>query len=153
MSIGAVVAASLMWAELHLPGAAAALAPFHVQSFDVFDLPRASGPFQYPNIAAMYLEAALPVVLAAGAAFDARRARGFRIGTLVAVLGGVAIVQALSLTASRAAMLTALVVVAGLGLTPSGARRTRAGRRRPSSRSSRLLAVTTPRSARWSGSG
>ena len=116
MSIGAVVAASLMWAELHLPGAAAALAPFHVQSFDVFDLPRASGPFQYPNIAAMYLEAALPVVLAAGAAFDARRARGFRIGTLVAVLGGVAIVQALSLTASRAAMLTALVVVAGLGL-------------------------------------
>ena len=62
-----------MWAELHLPGAAAALAPFHVQSFDVFGLPRASGPFQYPNIAAMYLEAALPVVLAAGAAFDARR--------------------------------------------------------------------------------
>jgi O-Antigen ligase len=116
MSIGAVVAASLMWAELHLPGASAALAPFHVQSFDVFDLPRASGPFQYPNIAAMYLEAALPVVLAAGAAFDARRARGFRIGTLVAVLGGAAIVQALSLTASRAAMLTALVVVAGIGL-------------------------------------
>ena len=77
MSIGAVVAASLMWAELHLPGAAAALAPFHVQSFDVFGLPRASGPFQYPNIAAMYLEAALPVVLAAGAAFDARRAPRF----------------------------------------------------------------------------
>ena len=66
MSIGAVVAASLMWAELHLPGAAAALAPFHAGSFDVFGLPRASGPFQYPNIAAMYLEAALPVVLAAG---------------------------------------------------------------------------------------
>jgi hypothetical protein len=116
MSIGAVVAACLMWAELHLPGAAAALAPFHVQSFDVFDLPRASGPFQYPNIAAMYLEAALPVVLATGAAFDAHRARGFRIGTLVAVLGGVAIVQALSLTASRASLLTALVVVAAVGL-------------------------------------
>ena len=142
MSIGAVVAACLMWAELHLPGAAAALAPFHVQSFDVFDLPRASGPFQYPNIAAMYLEAALPVVLAAGAAFDARRARGFRIGTLVAVLGGVAIVQALSLTASRAAMLTALVVVAAVGLDAFWRKTPRAGRRRPSSRSSRLLAVT-----------
>jgi hypothetical protein len=116
MSMGAVLAASLMWAELHLPGAARSLAPFHVQSYDVFDLPRASGPFQYPNIAAMYLEAALPVALAAGAAFDARRAGGFRIGALAAVLGGVVIVQALSLTASRAAMLTAFVVVAGVGL-------------------------------------
>jgi len=116
MSIGAVVAASLMWAELHVPGAAEALVPFHAASFDVFGLPRASGAFQYPNIAAMYLEAALPVVLAAGAAFDARRGRGFRIGTLVAVMAGVAIVEALSLTASRAALVTALVVVAGIGL-------------------------------------
>jgi hypothetical protein len=116
MSIGAVVAASLMWAELHVPGAAEALVPFHAASFDVFGLARASGTFQYPNIAAMYLEAALPVVLAAGAAFDAGRGRGFKIGTLVAVLAGVAIVEALSLTASRAAMVTALVIVAGVGL-------------------------------------
>jgi hypothetical protein len=116
MSTGAVVAACLMWAELHFPGAKAALAPFHVQSFDVFDLPRASGPFQYPNIAAMYLEASLPVALAAGAAFDAGRARRFRLGTLVAALGGVVMIQALSLTASRAAMLTAFVVVACVGL-------------------------------------
>ncbi len=76
MTIGAVVAASLMWAEIHLPGMAAALLPFHPPRFDVFGLPRASGPFQYPNIAAMYLEAALPMALAAGAALDAlRRAR------------------------------------------------------------------------------
>ena len=74
MSTGGVVAAALMWAELRLPGAAAALAPFHAGGFDVFGLPRASGPFQYPNIAAMYLEAALPVVLASGAAIDAERA-------------------------------------------------------------------------------
>jgi O-antigen ligase len=114
--MGAVVAACFMWAELHLPGAAAALVPFHVQSFDVFDLPRASGPFQYPNIAAMYLEAALPVVLVAGAAFDVRRTRGSRIGTVAAVMGGAVIVQALSLTASRAGMVTALAVVAGVGL-------------------------------------
>ena len=69
-----------MWAELHVPAAAAALAPFHAQTFDVFGLPRASGPFQYPNIAAMYLEAALPVVLAAGIAFDAHRAPRARDG-------------------------------------------------------------------------
>jgi hypothetical protein len=73
MSIGDVVAALLMWAELHVPGAAAALAPFHVRSFDVFGLPRASGSFQYPNIAAMYMEAALPVALMAGVALDWRR--------------------------------------------------------------------------------
>jgi hypothetical protein len=74
MAIGAVVSGILMWADLHVPSVAAALAPFHVKSYDVFGLPRASGPFQYPNIAAMYLEAALPVVLAAGVAFDAHRA-------------------------------------------------------------------------------
>src|SRR6185503_21239861 len=81
MTIGAVVAASLMWAELHLPGAAAALRPFHPATFDVFGLPRASGPFQYPNIAAMYLEAALPMALATGAAFAIARAGRARTAT------------------------------------------------------------------------
>jgi hypothetical protein len=114
MSIGAVVAASLMWAELHVPGAAAALAPFHIGSFDVFGLPRASGPFQYPNIAAMYLEAALPVVLATGAAVDVQRPARFPIGTLAGTIGALIIVVALGLTASRAGMLTAVVVVGAL---------------------------------------
>jgi len=125
MSIGALVAATLMWAELHVPGAAAALAPFHPGEFDVFGLPRASGPFQYPNIGAMYLEAALPVVLAAGAAFDVYRRPRFKAGTLVATAAALVIVVALSLTASRAAMLTAVVVVAGAALHAL-VRRTRA---------------------------
>ena len=116
MSIGAVVAAILMWAELHVPGAGVALARFHYASFDVFGLPRASGPFQYPNIAAMYLEAALPVVLAAGAAFDLRRRSRFKIGTAVATLAALLIVEALALTASRAALLTAAVAVAGIAV-------------------------------------
>jgi hypothetical protein len=115
MAIGAVVSAILMWAELHLPSAAAALVPFHAASFDVFGLPRASGPFQYPNIAAMYLEAALPVVLGAGVAFDVHRGRGSRTGTLFGTLGALVVIYALSLTASRAAMLTAIVVVGGVG--------------------------------------
>jgi hypothetical protein len=114
MAIGAVVSGALMWADLNLPAAAAALAPFHVKSFDVFGVPRASGPFQYPNIAAMYLEAALPVVLAAGLAFDAHRGSRARPGTIAATLGAMIVVYALSLTASRAAMLTAVVVVAGV---------------------------------------
>src|SRR5262245_34789970 len=116
MSMGAVVAASLMWAELHLPGAAAALLPFHAKTFDVFGLPRASGPFQYPNIAAMYLEATLPVLLAAGVALDARRGFVSRKGTIVATVASLVVIEGLSLTASRAAMLTAAVVVAGVGV-------------------------------------
>ena len=116
MTIGAVVAASLMWAELHVPGAAAALVPFHARSFDVFGLPRASGPFQYPNIAAMYLEGALPVVLAAGVALDAHRGFRSRWGTVAATIAAAILVEALSLTASRAAMVTAVVVVAAVGL-------------------------------------
>jgi O-antigen ligase len=114
MSIGAVVASVLMWAELHIPGAAAALSPFHARTFDVFGLPRASGPFQYPNIAAMYLEAALPVTLMAGAAVDARRGRRSRAGAgmIASTIAALAIVEALSLTASRAAMLAAGVMLA-----------------------------------------
>ncbi|HEY7372467.1 MAG TPA: O-antigen ligase family protein [Polyangia bacterium] len=136
MSIGAAVAAILMWAELYVPGAPAALRPFHTGSFDVFGLPRAAGPFQYPNIAAMYLEAALPVTLMAGVALDLRRAAparavtgeraGKRAGTLAATLAALAIIWALSLTASRAALLTAGVVLAGLAV--HGLRRRTPGR-------------------------
>jgi hypothetical protein len=116
MSIGAVVASVLMWAELHVPGAAAALEPFKTSNFDVFGMPRASGPFQYPNIAAMYLEAALPVTMMAGAALDVRRGGGSRVGKIVATIAAAPMVLALSLTASRAAMLAAGVVLAGLAV-------------------------------------
>ena len=119
MAIGAVVAASLMWAELHLPAAAAALRAFHPATFDVFGLPRASGPFQYPNIAAMYLEAALPVALATGIALAIQRrtrARaGARTATIATMVAALVIVEGLTLTASRAAILTAGVVLAALG--------------------------------------
>src|SRR5262249_5266639 len=81
---------------------------------DVFGLPRASGPFQYPNIAAMFLEAALPVTLLAGVALDVRRGPRARAGTIAATIAALAIIEALSLTASRAAMLTAAVVLAAL---------------------------------------
>jgi hypothetical protein len=116
MSIGAVVASILMWAELHVPGAAAALEPFKTSHFDVFGMPRASGPFQYPNIAAMYLEAALPVTMMAGAALDVRRGGGSRVGKIVATIAAALIVLALSLTASRAGMLAAGVVLATLAV-------------------------------------
>jgi len=120
MGIGAVMAAVTMWCELHVPGAARALAPFHAASFDVFGLPRASGCFQYPNIAAMYLEAALPVTLMASAALDVHRGGGAKrgnvgnVGRAAGTIASLLIIVALSLTASRAAMLTAAVVLAAL---------------------------------------
>ena len=119
IAAGAAVAALGMWAELNIGGAAAILAPFHTGTFDVLGLPRASGPFQYPNIAAMYVEAALPLALAVGAAIDARRRAAAGVGgrphglgaRVPATMLGLLLVQALSLTASRAAMATAGVVL------------------------------------------
>ena len=114
---GATVAALAMCPEIHVAGAGAALAPFHPLTFQVLGLPRASGPFQYPNIAAMYLEAALPLAIAVGTAVDGRRRAaghahaiaGSIAGTVVAVV----LAYALSLTASRAATVTAGVVLLG----------------------------------------
>jgi hypothetical protein len=119
---GALVAALLIFWDRRSPGAAAALAPFH-GSFDVFGLPRASGPFQYPNIAAMYLEAALPVALAVGAAIDVRRGGGpgFAIAGMVAAL---LLGRGVSLTESRAGVITVGVVLAGMTFFAGRARPT-----------------------------
>jgi O-antigen ligase len=114
---GAAIAALAMCAEIHVAGAAAALAPFHTRTFEVLGLPRASGPFQYPNIAAMYLEAALPLAIAVGTAIDARRRVAGHARAIAGSVGGavvaVLLAYALSLTASRAALVTAGVVLAG----------------------------------------
>ncbi len=63
---GASVAAVLTIAEVYVPGATILLRPFHGQVFQALGMTRGSGPFQFPNIAAMVLEAALPLALALG---------------------------------------------------------------------------------------
>ena len=128
---GSGAAGLLMIAELYIPGAAERLRPFHVQTFQTFGLLRASGPFQYPNIAAMYLEAALPVALAAGVAGLAeagnrdaaatRRRRRARVALTTAVGG--AIFYALLLASSRAGVVTAFTLMLALAVV--------AGRRTP----------------------
>jgi hypothetical protein len=120
ITAGSVAAAALMWGEIYLPRVAAALLPFHLRTFDVFGTPRASGPFQFANIAAMYLEAALPVALVVVAAVAVARPAAssgrFRFVAaalaLAALLGG-----AIALTASRAGLVTSVVVLTGLALT------------------------------------
>ncbi len=117
LALGAGAAALLMAFEIGGGHFAALLRPFHGQTFGVLGLARASGPFQYPNIAAMYLEAAVPTVMAVGVLaldwVDVHEGKKILIATgLVAIV----ILYALVLAASRAGLITELVVLAGVGV-------------------------------------
>jgi O-Antigen ligase len=111
---GALAAALLAIAEVLLASAATLLHPFHAQTFEALGSPRASGPFQYPNIAAMYLEAAAPLAVALGmgglgegdsrGAPRAGRVAGTALVTFVLLDGVLA-------TASRGGLLGALIAV------------------------------------------
>ena len=95
---------------------AALLRPFHGQSFGVLGLARASGPFQYPNIAAMYLEASVPVVMAVGVlALDwVDVHEGQKILVATTLVAGI-MLYALVMAASRAGLITELCVLVGMG--------------------------------------
>ena len=92
----------------------ALLHSFHLVTFEALGRPRASGPFQYPNIAAMYLEAVAPIAAALGAAaFVARRSR-LRLGGFMLVL--LLLLDGVLATASRAGLVGALAAVAALAV-------------------------------------
>jgi len=121
---GAVAAALLAVAEAHTPVAAAWLRPFHLKTFESLGQPRASGPFQYPNIAAMYLEAVAPLALALGASASAtRRSVLALVGWSLALF---AILEGVQATASRAGLVGSLAAVVALGVVYVLARETRA---------------------------
>ena len=97
---GTSLAAVAVILEARAPAAAAwLLAPFHEQTFQTLGQVRGSGPFQFPNIAAMALEAAVPLALACGPAgavaaltlFLAVVATGSRAGLVGAMAAGLAI--------------------------------------------------------------
>jgi len=116
LAIGAAVAALLMAFEIGGGHFAALLRPFHGSTFGVLGLARASGPFQYPNIAAMYLEAAIPVVMTVGVlALDwVDVHEGKKILVATALVAGI-MLYALVMAASRAGLITELVVLVGVG--------------------------------------
>ncbi len=116
LALGAAVAALLMAFEIGGGHFAAVLRPFHGQSFGVLGLARASGPFQYPNIAAMYLEASLPVVMSVGVmALDwVDFHEGKKILMATALVAGI-MLYALVMAASRAGLITEVVVLVGIG--------------------------------------
>jgi O-Antigen ligase len=120
---GAVVAALLAVAEARTTGAATWLRAFHPQTFQALGQPRACGPFQYPNIAAMYLEAVTPLAVAlAAASYGARRSFLALCGWSLALL---AILAGVLGTASRAGLVGALSALAVLGVVCALGRETR----------------------------
>lgn len=121
---GAVAAALLALAEARVAGASGWLRPFHLKTFEALGQPRASGPFQYPNIAAMYLEAVAPLAVAlAASAYAARRSALALVGWSLALF---VILAGVLATASRAGLVGGLCAVAALGVVYVLTRETRA---------------------------
>ena len=122
---GGLAAALLAVAEARSAQVGALLHSFHLKTFEALGRPRASGPFQYPNIAAMYLEAVAPIAAALGAAaFAARPSRPWRLGGVMLVL--FLLLDGVLATASRAGLVGGLAAVAALAVFYGRRRETRA---------------------------
>jgi hypothetical protein len=137
--VGASIAAALTVAEVYVPGAPLLLRPFHGQVFQALGMTRGSGPFQFPNIAAMVLEAALPVSLGLGSGGGAAAlavlmlagvlATGSRAGLVVAAVALLAMagprLRDARTRATAGRLLIAAGLVVALGLSAGGALTTR----------------------------
>ena len=111
---GALVAALLAITEARSVAVRALLHSFHLVTFEALGRPRASGPFQYPNIAAMYLEAVAPIVAALGAGlFVVRRSRLQLLGFMLVLL---LLLDGVLATASRAGLVGGLAAIAALAV-------------------------------------
>jgi hypothetical protein len=110
---GSVVSALCAIAEVAWRPAAEALLRFKTHPSLVDGVVRASGTLQYANLAAMCWGMALPVTVALGASRPGIR---FRV---LAAAAALVLAQALVLSASRAGLVTALVVLAAMALAPS----------------------------------
>jgi O-antigen ligase/polysaccharide polymerase Wzy-like membrane protein len=114
---GGLAAASLAVAEGRSAQVGALLHSFHLKTFEALGHPRASGPFQYPNIAAMYLEAVAPLAAALGAAaFAARPSRRTCGGLCGVMLALLLLLDGVLATASRAGLVGGLAAVAALAV-------------------------------------
>jgi hypothetical protein len=114
---GGLAAALLAVAEARSAQVGALLYSFHLATFEALGRPRASGPFQYPNIAAMYLEAVTPIAAALGAAaFAARSSRRSYLGLFGVLLVLFLLLDGVLATASRAGLVGGLAAVAALAV-------------------------------------
>ncbi len=107
--LGTIVSALSGIAEVGLPGAAGPLTAFKTGPSLIGGFVRASGTFQYTNTAAMYWEAALPIVVM----FGARLRSDERGRQALIIAAAFTVMLAIVLTASRAALIvTALALMA-----------------------------------------
>ena len=106
---GGCLSAAAAFAEIWLPGAAGILESFKTEPSMSGSFLRASGTFQYANIASMYWEATLPMVLASFTLWAGRRSsrQGWWGGLIALILLLEAILQA----ASRAGILIAALTL------------------------------------------
>lgn len=124
---GATVSAAGAVAETLLPNSAALWHSFRTTTFMVTGLPRPSGPFEYPTIAAMYWEAVLALVVALPAVWSPRRGEvgglGMRpaLATAAIAIGVAAVlVAAILLSATRTALVVAALASAAMALWAFG---------------------------------
>jgi hypothetical protein len=105
---GAVISALAALVDSALPGAESLWRPFRTGAFTALGLPRASGAFAYPTIAAMYWEAAVPLLVVAlfGSGRGLDRLRPWIGGLVATVLAGV-LIGAMLLSATRTALVGA----------------------------------------------
>lgn len=109
---GSCLSAAAAQAEIWFPGAAAFLGIFKTESSLSGSYLRASGTFQYANIASMYWEATLPLALAVPVWWGRRRFGGpwWWAGVACSVF----LMEAILLAASRAGVLIAMLAITAL---------------------------------------
>lgn len=129
VAIGAVVSACAGVLEIQSDAVQAALLIFKTQATLVGGQVRASGTFQYANTAAMYWEAALPVLIAAGVWWSI--GRGQRRWMVFALAASLIVIEAIVLSASRAAVVSVTLTL-GIMIVADRASHTRSGLARSS---------------------
>jgi hypothetical protein len=103
IAVGALLSAALGLVDSALPDEPWLWKPFRPDRFSMLGLPRPAGPFAYPTMAAMYWEAALPLLVL----FADRRARSR--GAVAAIAGAGVLVAAILASATRTALVGAAV--------------------------------------------
>ncbi len=124
IAIGAVVSAVAGVLEIHFDAVQAALLIFKTQATLVGGQLRAGSTFQYANTAAMYWEAALPVLIAVGVWWSI--GRGQRRWIAFAFAASLSVIEAIVLSASRAAVASAALTL-GIMIVTDRVSRTRSG--------------------------
>jgi hypothetical protein len=140
ISIGAVVSGFAGLLEVTSSPVQTALLVFKTQATLVGGQVRASGTFQYANTAAMVWGAALPILIAAGVRWSIGRGQRRWIARSAALAGSFIVIEAIVLSASRAALIgTALAL--GIMILSDQLSHIRSGLTRPSLIS--LIAIVT----------